>query len=160
LEGTESGGNFRGFPISMSMKSVFNGWLRGGCVVGVIGGLIASFVALIHLSEDRADVMDVIGPLGVFVAAIGLIVLSYKIFGKVSPHRAEKLGSILGIDSRAMADLATGVSTRRKELDAVMEANPDALGKISRAKPIHRHADDEDDSEDRNSDQVRSRSDR
>jgi hypothetical protein len=159
LEGTESGGNFRGLPISMSLKSVLNGWLRGGCFLGIVGGLIATFVTLIRLSEDRPDFMDVIGCFGVFSAAVGLMVLSYKVFGKVSPQRAEELASHLGIDPQAMADLATGVSSRRKDLDAVMEANPDALGKIGRGKTSRRH-EDEDDSEDRDSDQVRSRSDR
>ncbi len=103
--------------------------------------------------------MDVVGSLGVFVAAIGLMVLSYKVFGKVSPQRAEELGAHLGIDPRAMADLATGVSSRRKELDAVIDADPDALGKFGR-RDAGRRRDDEDDSEGQDPERIRSRSDR
>ena len=160
LEGTESGGNFRGVPISMSLKSVVNAWLRAGCVLGIIGGIIASFVSLIRLSEGRADFMDVIGSLGVFVAAIGLMALSYKVFGKVSPQRAEELGQHLGIDPRAMADMASGISSRRKELDEVMDANPDALGKFGRRDANRRRGEEEDDSEGQDPEQIRSRSDR
>jgi hypothetical protein len=159
LEGTESGGNFRGVPISLSGKSVVNAWLRAGCVLGILGGIIASFVSLIRLSEGRAEFMDVIGSLGVFVAAIGLMVLSYKVFGKASPQRAEELGQHLGIDPRAMADMASGVSSRRKELDEVIDANPDALGKFGR-RDANRRRDEEEDSEGQDPEQIRSRSDR
>ncbi len=51
LEGTESGGNFRGVPISMSGKSVVNAWLRAAVSLGILGGLIGTFVSLIRLGR-------------------------------------------------------------------------------------------------------------
>src|SRR5687767_10180082 len=39
-------GGIQGIPLGISFKSVLMGWLRAGCVLGAIGGVVLAFMSL------------------------------------------------------------------------------------------------------------------
>jgi hypothetical protein len=98
LAGSETGNGFKGKATSMSFKSVLFGWLRGGCVVGAIAGLIGAIINACQLGG--ADAEDAL--VGLIASAVLAVVcvfgywLSTRLV-RASYERALQLAEELGI---------------------------------------------------------------
>jgi hypothetical protein len=98
LAGSETDRGFKGKPVSMSFKSVLFGWLRGACVVGAIGGLIAAVVNACQLAGPEAeDALVWLIFSAVLAAGCGFGNWLSTRLQRASYERALQLGEELGI---------------------------------------------------------------
>jgi hypothetical protein len=115
----------RGLSISLSLKSLFVGWLRACLPAIVISGAITSMAVIdIFTTGNGSQALRAAGPC--FAVSTGLFGLGF-VFSKASPPRAVELGAHLGIPEDVVLGLLTPGDEPLKELEAFLSANPDAL---------------------------------
>ena len=98
LAGSESGNGFKGKQIAMSFKSVLFGWLRGGCLVGAIAGLVGAVVYACQLGDPEAE-DALVGLVASAVLAVGCVFgfwLTTRL-QRASHERALQLAEELGL---------------------------------------------------------------
>ncbi len=116
----------RGKAIPLSFKSMFFGWLRGACVVGLIVSFIALLVNLLGSHADRDEEQNALLS-GVWFAGCGAVLLLTYLLNKASTARAVELAQHLGLSEEAMRQMLIPKDERLKDLEAYLSANPDAL---------------------------------
>jgi hypothetical protein len=120
----------RGVRIPMRWKSVFLGWLRGACALGLIISATVAFIGVLNTSTNEIDERLVLVGLGWFLVAAALLTMSY-VPTKANLERAIVLGRFLGISEEVVRQHLTPQSDRldilerqaQTELDLRLESS-------------------------------------
>lgn len=117
---SKEGDMFHGVAISMSFKSVLMAWLRAALIVGSI---VAGIYAISVFSDQRSTVGNKIGAVASAVAAIGLLIATYR-FGPMryaSYKRAHEIAELIGLNERGkiLLDVAYGIVTPEEAEEAM-----------------------------------------
>jgi hypothetical protein len=104
--GSERSDGFQGRPIPMSGKSVLAGWLRAGCIIGLIISAAAWLFCALNLLRGKMHVLprDLLAWSGMLLGS-GLVYWSTLFFKHASYERALELGEVLGIPRDVIAEI-------------------------------------------------------
>ena len=101
----QSGKTWRGVKIPLSAKSVFVGWGRAAAILVAVGGGV---MALVSGLDHRPDPTAIAAGGGIVAAAVGFVVLTYKLswFNRASYARACQLAKLAKLNAHGLAALA------------------------------------------------------
>jgi len=124
LEGSESGGTFKGKKISMSFKSILIAWGRWALIIALLISAVVGFMTFVGgLGEGDLGLLAMGVLMGLTSVVCGVLFWATYHFSKAGHDRAMQLADEIGL-SQAFVAKCLDPSHRPADMNDMLEAEP------------------------------------